>query len=91
MRTYRSSVIRFLKAFLTAFALSVEFHTSLHPSWYESTPDYIIASVYELLGSYDFTFLLLLCVSFCFYRYAEGHGLPEKGLRDFRRSLQAAC
>lgn len=91
MRTYRSSVLHFVKAFLTAFALSAEFHTSLHPSLYESTLDYIIASVYELLGSYDFTFLLLFCVSFWFYRYVEGRGLSKKSAAKGLAAFFAGC
>ncbi|MCM1044779.1 MAG: DUF6020 family protein [Candidatus Gastranaerophilales bacterium] len=56
------------KSFLTAYALSVVFALPLNPTDYENTLDYIIASVYELLGNYDFKFFLILILAFFFYR-----------------------
>lgn len=56
------------KSFLTAYALSVVFALPLNLSNYETTLDYIIASIYELLGEYDFKFFLILILSFFFYR-----------------------
>ncbi len=56
----------FLMSFLTAYALSAAFHAPLDPSAYETTIDFMIASIYELLGEYDLKFflLLLLCTGF---------------------------
>lgn len=65
----------FAKAFLTAAALSMPFHAPLAVEQYETKLDYIIASVYELLGGYDFKFLLLAALSLCFYRFMEEKGI----------------
>lgn len=67
----------FLKSFLTAYALTAVFHAPLNPSFYETKIDYLIASIYELLGTYDFKFLLLLIVLFCFYRYLSSKAMPK--------------
>lgn len=57
----------FLKSLLTAYALSAAFHAPLNPSAYETTIDFMIASIYELLGEYDLKFFLLLLLSAGFY------------------------
>ena len=56
-----------LKSFLTAFGLTAVFHPPLQQTSYETGLDYVIASVYELLGPYDFKFLLLFVLSAIFY------------------------
>lgn len=62
----------FAKAFMTAFALLTVFHAPLERAMYETTVDYIIASVYELLGNYDFAFapVFIMCCLFYYHRYA---------------------
>ena len=65
----RNSLKCLLKSFLTAYALSVPFHAPLQPWAYETGLDYVIASVYELLGSYDLKFILLFIICICFYRH----------------------
>lgn len=60
-----------IKAFLTAAAFSMTFHAPLVLEQYETKTDYIIASIYELLGAYDFTFLLFMVVCVFFYQFAE--------------------
>lgn len=67
----------FVKSFLTAYALSAVFHAPLNPSFYETKRDYVIASVYELLGTYDFKFILLLLLCFCFYRFVNSRMLSK--------------
>ncbi len=57
----------FFKSFLTAYALCEVFRAPLDLSWYETDIDYVIASVYELLGKYDIRFLLVLIITFAFY------------------------
>lgn len=56
-----------VKSFLTAYALSASFHMPLQPTAYETRLDYAIASIYELLGSYDFKFILLFVLAVLFY------------------------
>lgn len=60
----------FLKAFLTAYAFLTVFHVPLVPEHYE-TMDYITASIYELLGNYDFTFVPVFGV-LCYFYYRVG-------------------
>lgn len=76
----------FLKSFLIAYALCVVFHAPLEPSWYETGIDFVIASVYELLGNYDIRFFFVLIIVFGFYfteyrQRAAGTVLRKKASR----------
>lgn len=66
-----------LKSFLMTVALTSEFHMPLQVSAYETKIDYVIASTYELLGSYnvEFVFVWLLCILFF-------HSLGKKVVRE---------
>lgn len=66
----RKILFAFLKAFLLAFALTATFHTPLVMAAYETRIDFYIASIYELLGNYDFDFLLILVAGFVFFKVA---------------------
>ncbi len=73
----RKTLFALLKAFLLAFALTAEFHAPV-PLWaYETKIDYYIASIYELLGSYDFNFLLVFVSGFAFFK-VTGERLKDK-------------
>lgn len=80
-----------IKGFLTAYALTAVFHTPLVAAYYETKTDYIIASVYELLGEYDFKFILLLFGGVCFYKYVETKALPKKSASRVLSVFFAAC
>lgn len=71
MKEKISSVI---KSLLTAYALTVSFHLPLQRIHYETTMDFLLASVYELLGSYNFTFIIIGVLAFFFY---EKHRLRK--------------
>ncbi len=60
-------MLLFVKAFLTSFALTAVFHEPFVLNDYETVVDFVIASVYELLGVYNFTFLLVMVISAFFY------------------------
>ncbi len=67
MKERMSSVI---KSFLAAYALTVTFHEPIPKEYYADKVDYMIASVYELLGTYNFTFILVAVLAFfCFEKY----------------------
>lgn len=67
MKERISSII---KSFLTAYALTVTFHAPIPAEYYADKIDFIIASVYELLGTYNFTFILIgILAFFCFEKY----------------------
>ncbi len=63
-----------IKSFLTAYALTAVFHMPLQREHYGDTIDFIIASVYELLGTYNFTFILIGVLAFFCY---EKHRLRK--------------
>lgn len=71
------SPVLFLKSFLTAYALCVVFHAPLIPGYYETGLDYLIASVYELLGDFDFKFILTFILCFFFYRFLAGRAVTS--------------
>ncbi len=71
MKVKISSVI---KSLLTAYALTVSFHLPLQRIHYETTMDFLLASVYELLGSYNFTFIIIGILTFFFF---EKHRLRK--------------
>ncbi|MDE6516807.1 MAG: hypothetical protein K2L18_03025, partial [Acetatifactor sp.] len=71
--------IRLARAFLTAYALSMAFHVPFTVAQYETGIDYAIAAIYELLGEYDFSFLLIFGLCVLFYRCMEEKaGRPKK-------------
>lgn len=57
------------KGFLTAYAFVASFHEPLIRAHYETTLDFVIASVYELLGNYEFGLVLIAVVCSFFYKY----------------------
>ncbi len=59
------------KGFLTAYALTAVFHEPFYPSYFETIFDYIIASVYELLGQYQLEFVLIWILSSVLYTWVE--------------------
>jgi len=73
----RETMVRILKSFLTAYALCAVFHAPLDPARYETSLDFAIASIYELLGMYDFKFLLLLVLSYIFYGFSRSISLSH--------------
>lgn len=67
MKERISSII---KSFLTAYALTVTFHLPIQAEHYADKIDFMIASVYELLGTYNITFILIgILAFFCFEKY----------------------
>lgn len=71
MKAKISSVI---KSILTAYALTVSFHLPLERIHYETTMDFLLASVFELLGNYNFTFIIIGILAFFFF---EKHRLRK--------------
>ena len=65
----KTKVLPLIKGLLTAYAFLTVFHEPLSAIHYETTIDYLIASVYELLGNYDFRIILIGIVCGAFYAY----------------------
>ena len=80
-----------LKGFLTAYALTVEFHLPLVSWHYENTQDFLIASVYELLGKYNFMFLLIWILAMAFYHLFEDKVMAKKNTSYGLASFFALC
>lgn len=72
-----------LKSFLTAYALCAVFHSPLVPSYYGERIDFITASIYELLGTYDLKFMFLWFISFCFYHWNFIKNITKKETSGF--------
>lgn len=62
----RKKIVLPAGALLAAYALTAEFHAPFTVNHFETVIDYAIASGYELLGEYNFSFLLIwgLCILF---------------------------
>lgn len=65
----RQKMILLLKSFLTAVAITTEFGAVLQPEFYETKIDYMIASIYELLGNYNVEFLFVWMLSAVFFGF----------------------
>lgn len=63
----KNHLIVLLGSFLTAYAFTAAFHEPLHPDAYDTYLDYVIASAYEFLGTYDLRFLFISLLGAAFY------------------------
>lgn len=80
-----------IKSLLTAYAFLAAFHAPLLAEHYETTLDYLIASVYELLGEYDFRLILVgICCGF-FYHYLGKYTFSKKNSFTISAGFFAAC
>jgi hypothetical protein len=66
------------KGFFSAVALFTVFHAPLEAFAYEEVQDFLTASVYELLGSYNFLLIPVFAALALFYWFSERH-LEGKG------------
>lgn len=57
--------------FLTAYAFRTSVNVPIQRVWYETTGDWALANVFELLGYYDFLFLLFWFVCAVFFMYMK--------------------
>ena len=75
----KSKIFVGIKSLLTAYALTATFHVPFFVSQFESLLDYVIASVYELLGDYQLEFVLIWVMSVLFYGFIDKK-TGEKGI-----------
>ena len=68
----KAKIIPWLKGFLTAYAMRAVIETPLQAAWFEERTDYLTASVYALLGEYDFVFLFMWIACAVFFIYLDG-------------------
>ena len=83
--------IPYIKGFLTAYALATVFHTPLSMDAYETGLDFYIASIYELLGEYDFKFLLMGIACSSFYLYFKKLNISKLSGHPILACFFAAC
>lgn len=62
-------ILPFVEGFFTAFACRVSIGPVLQKNWYGEIVDYYTASISELVGYYDFIFLILWLVCSVFFLY----------------------
>lgn len=80
-----------IKGFLTAYALTTEFHSPLAAVQYESTQDFVIASVYEFLGDYNLYFFFVWVLSAAFYVMADKKSVSKKNTSYGLAGFFSAC
>ena len=80
-----------VKGFLTAYALTTEFHRPLVAAHYETTLDFLIASVYEFLGEYNLMFLLIWALSMAFYHLFQKKVVAKKNTSYGLAGFFSAC
>ncbi len=87
----KKKVQNLVKGFLTTYALTTTFHVPFSVSQFESTLDYIIASVYELLGEYQFEFVLIWILASLFYHYIDTKADVKAGSSKLLAGFFAVC
>jgi len=87
----KKQLLQGLKGFFTTYALTTVFHTPFFSHEYETFLDYIIASVYEILGEYQFQFVLLWILSTSFYHYADSKWDIKSGSSKFLACFFSLC
>ncbi|MCQ2519455.1 MAG: DUF6020 family protein [Lachnospiraceae bacterium] len=70
-----------LAGFLTAYAFRTSVNVPIQRVWYETTGDWALANVFELLGYYDFLFLLFWFVCGIFFMYMNETDTKNLGMR----------
>lgn len=87
----KKKVLLAVKGFLAAYALTTEFHKPLVAAHYETTLDFLIASVYELLGEYNLMFLLVWVLAMAFFHLFENKVEPKKNTSYGLAGFFSAC
>ena len=87
----KKKVLLAVKGFLTAYALTTEFHKPLVAAHYETTLDFLIASVYEFLGEYNLMFLMIWVLAMAFYHLFESKVVPKRNTSYGLAGFFSAC
>lgn len=70
-------LLPWIKGFFTAFACRTIIGPVLQTGWYEEMVDYYTASVTELIGYYDFVFLLFWFICSVFFIYMSNNSMDK--------------
>lgn len=87
----KKKVLSCLKGVITAYALTTAFHAPFFLSQFETVFDYIIASVYELLGEYRLEFVLIWILSSLFYYYTDSKWNIKQGSSKLLAGFFSFC
>ena len=87
----KKRVLLAVKGFLAAYALTTEFHKPLVAAHYETTLDFLIASVYEFLGEYNLMFLLVWALAMAFFHLFENKVEAKKNTSYGLAAFFSAC
>lgn len=80
-----------LQGFFVAVALTSKFHMPLQASAYETKLDYIIASIYELLGEYNFQFILVWILGTVFFYFMRDKVVRKKNTSILLAGFFSLC
>lgn len=80
-----------LQGFFVAVALTSKFHMPLQTSAYETKLDYIIASIYELLGEYNFQFVLVWILGTVFFYFMRDKVVRKKNTSILLAGFFSLC
>ncbi len=87
----KKKVLLAVKGFLTAYALTTQFHRPLMAAHYETTLDFLIASMYEFLGEYNLMFLLVWVLAMAFFHLFESKVVPKQNTSYGLAGFFSAC
>ncbi len=87
----KKKVLLAVKGFLAAYALTTQFHRPLMAAHYETTLDFLIASVYEFLGEYNLMFLLVWVLAMAFFHLFESKVIPKQNTSYGLAGFFSAC
>ena len=87
----KKKVQALVKGFLTTYALTTAFHVPFSLYQFETVFDYIIASVYELLGEYQLEFVLIWILASVFYYQIECKFEQKKDASRILAGFFAVC
>ncbi len=87
----KQKIMVLLQGFLVAIALTSEFHMPLQVASYETKLDYIIASIYELLGEYNFQFILVWLLGTVFFYFMKDRVECKKNTSIYLASFFSLC
>ena len=70
-KTMKQKVLLLIRSLFVTIGLTTEFSVGIKPEFYETKTDYLIASIYDLLGEYDVKFLFMWLMAGVFLYFLD--------------------
>lgn len=80
-----------IAGFLTAYAFRATINVPIKLEWYESTGEWVLANIFELLGYYDFLFLFFWFLCSIFFIYMLGRKGEVSGKTEMIKPAGGEC